>query len=65
MKDKATLLRKRAKPATASVETRIIIMPLDAYWSEKNAEVKDTGGMRSEYALARRALKTLTNEPSR
>jgi hypothetical protein len=30
------------------METRIIVIPLDAYRSEKNAEVKVTGGINSE-----------------
>ena len=47
------------------METRIITIPLDAYRSEKNAEVKDTGAIISEYASMRPVLKTLTNEPSR
>ena len=51
-------LIKRAKPATASVEMRTITIPLDAYRSEKNAEVKDTGGISSEYALMCHALKS-------
>ena len=45
--------------------TRIIAIPLDAYRSEKNAEVKDTAIL-NKYALMCRAFKkTLTDERSR
>jgi hypothetical protein len=46
------------------MEMRIITIPLDAYRSESNAEVKDTGGINNEYALDVQCLKTLTDERS-
>jgi hypothetical protein len=62
----ATSLRKIAKPATACKEAKAIIIPLDAYRSERYAEVKVTGGISSENPspLPGRALKTLTEERS-
>ena len=46
----------------------MITIPLNAYRSEMNAEVKVTEGIRSEYnmlLLCRAFKKTLTNERSR